>query len=37
MESKNGKRRSFDDVIMEIIRFWREKSKEPKFYDKEKE
>jgi hypothetical protein len=26
-ESSNGKRRSFDDIILELIKFWREKKK----------
>ena len=25
LESENGKRRSLDDVILELIKFWREK------------
>lgn len=27
LESENGKRRSFDDIIMELISSWREKQK----------
>jgi len=26
--AKNGKERSFDDVVLELIRFWKEKHEE---------